>query len=106
MTSVQLPPDYLEQVTIRLLADALASATSGYWERRASVLEAARHRSGDWPGQATPEALAARRDRLTADALECRRHAALFDHDDIDAGLIREVLGWPAVDETEARRAA
>lgn len=94
---MNLPDDYLEQFTLRMLQDALAQGTRTYWERRAAVLEAARPRLGEFHGKATREALNARHARLTADALECRRHATLFDHATIDADLLAEVLDWPRV---------
>lgn len=90
-----LPANYLEQFTLRLLQDALAQATSGYWERRAAVLEDARPRPGEFHGRASREALRARWERLSADAQECRRHGDLFTHEDVDVDLLREVIGLP-----------
>ncbi|MEA5155578.1 hypothetical protein [Raineyella sp.] len=101
-----LAPDYLERFTLRNLQDALTSATRRYWEARAAVLEAARPRPGDFHGNATPEALAARYARLTADAEECRRHAAILEHATVDADLIAEVLGWDLAADDASEAAA
>lgn len=104
ITPETLPSDYLERITLRQLQDVLAGATRDYWLRRAEILEDARPRPDDWPGRppaSWAEAMerADRRqaldDRLALMAEQCRVHAGLFTHDDIDADLIREVLGWP-----------
>lgn len=99
---MSLAPDYLEQVTLRALEDAIASATRRYWEARAEALEAARPVPGEFHGNATREALNARWCRLTADALECRRHAQLFDHYDVSPALVAEVCGWTFLEEQAA----
>lgn len=101
-----LAPDYLERFTLRNLQDATVSATSSYWEARAAVLEAARPRPGDFHGEATSEALGARHARLTADALECRRHAKLFNHATVDVDLIAEVLGFDLATDHATQAAA
>lgn len=94
-----LAPDYLERFTIRCLEDSLVSATRRYWLRRADELDACRVRPGDYMGNATPETVIARHDRLTLAAEQCRLHADLFDHDSVDAGLIAEILGWQLDDD-------
>lgn len=113
LTPTDLPANYLERFTLRLLQDALAQATSGYWERRADELEACRSRPGDWPGapldswaatMARADRAQQRDDRLAADALECRRHAQLFHHHAVSPALVAEALDWPTagllMDET------
>jgi hypothetical protein len=71
-----LVPD-VEHFRRRVLQDALAEATSGYWLRRAEALERARPRVGDYPGRASAGDLVARWQELTDIALACRRAATL-----------------------------
>lgn len=98
-----LAPDYLERIAIRFLQDSLATATRGYWHRRADELEWCRPRRGDFHGHATTrESLQARWDRLTLQAEQCRIHGDLFAHDTIDAELIAEILGWSLVPEGQS----
>lgn len=100
--SIPLQADYLERITLRMLQDTLAVATSGYWERRADVLEDARPRFGDFHGAASRESLSARYDRLSLQAEQCRVHATLFDHHAVDTGLLAEMLGWESVEAIAA----
>lgn len=61
----------------RVVSDALAEATSSYWERRARTFEDAAPRPGDHPGMATPEELSAARERCLSVAAACRARASL-----------------------------
>lgn len=105
LRAVPMPADYLEQITLRMLGDALATATKAYWERRAAVLDDARPRPGEFHGKATREQLSARWSRLTEAARQCRIHAELMAHADIDTNLLRELLGWGDPPEEEDRAA-
>lgn len=62
----------------RFLQDALTMATAAYWRKRAEDFEAARPRPGDYNGNATPEQLKARDERMAGIARACRNHAALL----------------------------
>lgn len=68
---------YVDHFRGRVLQDALAEATRGYWRQRAEALEAALPRPGDFTGRATSEELEARRAELVAAVLACRRRAAV-----------------------------
>lgn len=94
---MKLEDNYLERFTLRCLQDALTSGTRTHWHRRADALEDARPRFGDFHGEASRESLRARYARLTLQAEQCRVHAELLDHDEVDAALIAELLGWPAL---------
>lgn len=67
----------VEHFRLRVLQDALAEATSGYWLRRAKQLEEARARPEDYTGRATPQRLAARDEQLQAAIAACRHRATL-----------------------------
>lgn len=67
-----------DQLGRRMVQDMLTEATASYWEGRAAVLEDARPRPDDWPGNATVAALDALDARAREDAELCRRHAALL----------------------------
>lgn len=112
---MKLQDDYLERLSIRFLQDALASATRTYWLRRADELEACRSRPDDYQGlplNSWDELIArslrqqARDDRLTLMVEQCRIHAELFDHYDVDEELIAEVLGYDLVADVPERMAA
>ncbi len=49
--------DYLDRFRARVIQDALAEATSGYWEGRAEAFEAARPTLAEFHGNATREEL-------------------------------------------------
>jgi hypothetical protein len=80
MTSTTLTEDlqqYVDRFRARVLQDALTEATGTYWHRRATALETAHSRPGDYQGQASPERIRARDARLRAAARACRRRASL-----------------------------
>lgn len=80
MTSTSLNEDlqqYVDHFRARVLQDALTEATATYWHRRATALEAARSRPGDYQGRASLESIRARDARLSAAARACRRRASL-----------------------------
>lgn len=70
-------PSRLAHFNARVLADALAEATSAFWERRAAAFMEAAPRPGDYPGRATPAALAAASQRCLETAQACRGRASL-----------------------------
>ena len=70
--------EQIERFTREVLADALRNAEARYWSRRGFGFKDALPRAGDYLGQASPEALEARRERLEAKAAACRRHADLL----------------------------
>lgn len=61
----------------RVVSDALAEATSSYWERRARTFEDAAPRPGDYTGRATRADLSAARERCLRTAAACRARASL-----------------------------
>ncbi len=69
--------EHVEHFRERVLADALAEATSIYWNRRAESFEAARPRVGDYRGRATVGDLKARDRRCARTAEACRHRAAV-----------------------------
>ena len=73
--------EHVDQFTRRVVLDALVSADSWHWVRRAEAFEGALPRPDDYLGQASPEALEARRERLTAKAEACRKHADLLSRE-------------------------
>jgi hypothetical protein len=60
-----------------VIQDALAEATSDYWERRAEAFEDARPVPGEFHGNETREELRERWLRLTEIAAACRRRATV-----------------------------
>lgn len=76
----------IEQFSARLLGDAFLEASRSYHLRRAREFEAARSRPGDYVGDATPDEIAARDERLTSLANACRARASLapLQCDEID----------------------
>lgn len=66
-----LSGERLAQFTGRLLADAMAEATSGYWHRRGQQFLDAAPRAGDFNGRATRAELAERHERCRATAAAC-----------------------------------
>jgi hypothetical protein len=79
---------YLDHFRARVLQDALNEATGAYWNRRAQTFEDARSRPGDYAGEATPEAIAARGARLAGIAQACRARATLAHITDTDPEAI------------------
>jgi len=69
--------EYVEHFRKRVVQDALAEATAIYWNARAERFEAALPRPGDFTGNATPEELEERRQRITECALACRHRATV-----------------------------
>lgn len=67
-----------ERIQYRAFQDLMQVASAATWERRAAALEFARPRPGDFNGNATPEELAARDERLAREAEQCRNHAKLL----------------------------
>ncbi len=74
-----------------LLADAMAEGMARFWDRRATTLEDARPRPGDYLGKATAAELAERSRRLADAALQCRRHAELLRTDGVPAHVLNEI---------------
>ena len=72
-----LSGERLAQFTGRMLADALAEATSGYWQRRGQTFIDAAPRPGDFNGQATRAELAERAQRCRSTAAACLSRARL-----------------------------
>lgn len=68
---------YLSHFQKRVMQDALAEATQAYWLRRAGQFDAARHRDGDFIGEASPEEMAQRDAGLLQLTETCRRRAAV-----------------------------
>lgn len=87
--------EYVAHFRARVLQDALASASRGFWLRRAAELEAARHRPGiDFTGRASVEELRARWTALTASAAACRARAEVAlieDTTDEAAGVLADL---------------
>lgn len=80
MSLAMLPtdlPEFVEHFRQRVLQDALAEATATYWRRRAQTFLAAMPRPGDYTGQATPQEIEARRERIAAAARACAERAEL-----------------------------
>ncbi len=73
--------EHVDTFARRVVLDALVSADSWHWVRRAEAFEAAMPRPDDYLGQGSPEALEARRERLGAKTETCRRHAFLLDRE-------------------------
>lgn len=82
-----MSPAYRLHFAARVMQDALANASAGYFLHRAEQLELCLSRAGDYEGDkhATPAEKATRdqqradRDaRLRADIERCRRHAGLL----------------------------
>ena len=65
----------LSQFGVRVVQEAMAAALPFTWQRRAEALEAARPRRGDFHGQATPEQVEERDQRLREAAEACRERA-------------------------------
>lgn len=85
MSTLQLD---LGNFTRRLLQDAMSEASAKYWRQRARTLEQALSRPGDYQGQATPEQVAERDERLRAAILACSLRAQLYE---LDADVSEEV---------------
>ncbi len=79
--------EHVEHFQRRLIADALAEATSDYWGRRAEAFEWARPSLADFPGGATLDQRRAKWRELTEVATACRNRAAvsLLQADDLAA---------------------
>lgn len=78
----------LDNIARRILQDALSEANADHWRRRARLLEQALSRPGDYTGQATPEQIAERDERLRAAILACSLRAQLYaPGDDISADV-------------------
>lgn len=75
---------HIDQFSLRTIQQCITESMSIYWIKRAQVLEDARHREGDFVGQATAEELKARDDVLTMAATNCRRHAKFLKDGVID----------------------
>lgn len=68
---------FTEHFHQRVLQDALAQATAGFWLRRAAQFEAAKPRLGDFHGQMTRAELSAKWQELDAIARACRGRASV-----------------------------
>ena len=80
MTNIDVNTIYMHRAVQhhqRVLNDALAEATSSFWQRRAKAFEDAAPRPGDHPGRATPADLSAARERCLGVAAACRARASL-----------------------------
>lgn len=69
--------DRLAHFRARVVADALAEATAGYWLRRAEQFEAAMHKPGDFPGLCSVAQIEANNAVLAEKAQACRNRAAV-----------------------------
>ncbi len=67
--------EHVEHFQRRLIADALAEATSAYWLKRADDFEWARPSLADFPGDATLDQRRAKWRELTEVATACRAKA-------------------------------
>ncbi len=84
--------EHVEHFQRRLIADALAEATSAYWLKRADDFEWARPSLADFPGDATLDQRRMRWRELTEVATACRNRATVsLMQDDIEPEL--DVLG-------------
>jgi len=84
--------EHVEHFQRRLIADALAEATSSYWLKRADHFEWARPSLTDFPGDATLDQRRAKWRELTEVATACRNRATVsLMQDDIEPEL--DVLG-------------
>ncbi len=68
---------YVDHFRHRVIADALAEATSTYWLKRADDFEWARPSLADFPGDATLDQRRAKWRELTEVATACRNRAAV-----------------------------
>lgn len=73
-----MSPGYVLHFQARVMSDALAEASAGYWRRRADHLRSCLSRPGDFHGSATPQQIAARDARLRADIARCLTHAKVL----------------------------
>ena len=69
--------EYVDHFRHRVIADALAEATSAYWLKRADDFEWARPSLADFPGDATLDQRRAKWRELTEVATACRNRAAV-----------------------------
>ncbi|CUR54661.1 conserved hypothetical protein [metagenome] len=67
--------EHVEHCRVRFMQDALSEATAVYWRRRAAQFEWARPKPGEHHGQATPQQLRERDERLRDEAEACRNRA-------------------------------
>ncbi len=75
----------------RLVLDAVAQASAGYWRRRSAAFEAAAPRPADFNGRATRADLAAARARCLATADACRAKAFVVERYGLGDDVAREV---------------
>lgn len=82
--------EYVEHFRARVIQDAINTATSSYWLRRAETFENARHRPGiDYAGNATTDRLRTKWYELTEIAQGCRNRATVsLLQTDIDPAVI------------------
>jgi hypothetical protein len=73
-----MSPGYVLHFQARVMSDALAEASAGYWRRRAEHLRSCLSRPSDFRGSATPEQVEARDARLRADIARCLTHAGVL----------------------------
>jgi hypothetical protein len=74
----------LEHFAHRVIQDALAEATSRYWQRRARAFDQAHHGRHDFLGRTTPEQRSAHDAEMTAIATACRHRADLAPFQVVD----------------------
>ncbi len=79
MTGHGPPADRFAPLQARVVLDALHEATAAYWRRRAATFDAARPRSNDFTGRASPSDLAAGDARCHTIADACRQRALVED---------------------------
>lgn len=90
MTARLMSPSYVLHFQARVMSDALAEASAGYWRRRAEQLRRCLSRPSDFQGRATTEQIAARDARLLADIQRCMDHATLLGR--CDGEIAAEVV--------------
>ena len=79
----------------RLLLDAVAQASAGYWRRRSAAFEAAAPRPADFNGSGTRAELAAAAHRCHQVAAACRARAFVCERlgaDDLEAAADIELV--------------
>lgn len=82
---------YLAHFQWRVLQDALTQATADHWEHRATQLEQARPRRGDYPGQTSQRDRALKHRQLTDIATSCRHKADLIRETGLDAEALAAI---------------
>lgn len=94
-TTISQPSEYVAHFVMRMLQDALDSATAEFWVKRATDFESARPKPGEFHGRATPAELNERDRRCREQAQACRDHAqvlASMEFNDISPDVVDVLL--------------